>query len=52
MHESHKETLLVELIQLAKAGVHDEPLVINQYGVLKGLLRREKDFSLTAGFGG
>ena len=40
-----KETLLVELIQLAKAEVHDEPLIINQYGVLKGLLRREKDFS-------
>jgi hypothetical protein len=40
-----KETLLIDLIQLAKAKVHDEPLIINQYGVLKGLLRREKDFS-------
>ncbi|MBT3176919.1 MAG: hypothetical protein HOG03_14055 [Desulfobacula sp.] len=40
-----KETLIVELIQLAKAEVHDEPLIINQYGVLKSLLRREKDFS-------
>ena len=40
-----KETLMVELIQLAKAEVHNEPLIINQYGVLKGLLRRDKDFS-------
>ena len=39
-----KEILLVELIQLSKASVHDEPLIINQYGVLKSLLRREKDF--------
>lgn len=44
-----KEALLVELIQLSKAEVHDKPLIINQYGVLKSLLRREIGFSNKAG---
>ncbi len=44
-----KETLLIELIRLVKTEVHAERLIINQYGVLKVLLKREKDFSNKVG---